>query len=88
VADMGEVPDGEDFKKFLNPKSLEVLTGCRVEPALAQAQAGGRWQFERQGYFCADAKDCKPERLVFNRTVTLRDAWAKIEKGGGKKPAR
>jgi glutaminyl-tRNA synthetase len=86
VADPGDIPEGEDFKKFLNPKSLEVLKGCRVEPALAQAQAGGRWQFERQGYFCADSKESKPGALVFNRTVTLRDTWAKIEKGG--KPAR
>jgi glutaminyl-tRNA synthetase len=72
----------EDFKSVLHPKSLEVLTGCRVEPALAGASPGSRFQFERQGYFCADARDSAPGRLVFNRTVGLRDTWAKIEKGG------
>ncbi|MBI5240687.1 MAG: glutamine--tRNA ligase/YqeY domain fusion protein [Elusimicrobia bacterium] len=82
AADLGDVPEGEDFLKHLNPKSLETLKGCRVEPALAQAGPGGRWQFERQGYFCADSRDCKPGSLVFDRTVTLRDTWAKIEKGG------
>ena len=80
VADPADIPEGEDFRKYLNPKSLEVLKGCRVEPALAEAPAGSRWQFERQGYFCADAKDSRPGALVFNRTVTLRDAWARIEK--------
>ncbi len=86
VSDLGEVPEGEDFKQHLNPKSLETLQGCRVEPALAKAEPGGRWQFERQGYFCADPKDCKPGAPVFNRTVTLRDTWVKIDKGG--KPPR
>jgi glutaminyl-tRNA synthetase len=60
---------------------LEVLKGCRVEPALAGAPPGSRFQFERQGYFCADSRDSAPGRLVFNRTVGLRDTWAKIEKG-------
>jgi glutaminyl-tRNA synthetase len=70
--------DDEDFKTSLNPQSLETLTDCRVEPSLTQATPGSRWQFERTGYFCLDAKDATPARLVFNRTVALRDSWAKI----------
>jgi glutaminyl-tRNA synthetase len=70
--------EDEDFKASLNPKSLETLTGCRVEPSLAAAVAGSRYQFERTGYFCADARDFAPGRLVFNRAVALRDSWAKI----------
>jgi glutaminyl-tRNA synthetase len=64
----------------LNPNSLVVLTGCKVEPSLRDAAPGGRFQFERQGYFCVDAKDSSPGRLVFNRAVALRDTWAKKEK--------
>ena len=64
----------------LNPNSLETLTSCRVEPSLAGAAPGSRYQFERLGYFCVDSVDSSDERLVFNRTVTLRDSWAKIEK--------
>src|SRR5262249_58229610 len=64
----------------LNPKSLEVLTTCQVEPSLAGATPGSRYQFERQGYFCVDP-DTRPGALVFNRTVTLRDTWARIERG-------
>ncbi len=79
VPDPGDVPEGTDWKSYLNPHSLEVLTSCQVEPALRGAQPGFRCQFERQGYFCVDP-DTTPERLVFNRTVTLRDTWAKIEK--------
>jgi len=71
--------DGEDFIAHLNPKSLETLTSCRVEPSLAGAAPGSIYQFERQGYFCVDP-DSTDERLVFNRTVALRDSWAKIEK--------
>ncbi len=66
-----------DYKTFLNPKSLEVLTGCKVEPGLAAAKPGQRFQFERQGYFCVDP-DSAQGKLVFNRTVPLRDTWAKI----------
>ncbi len=69
---------GADFKESLNPKSLEVLTECRVEPSLEGADPGCRFQFERVGYFCADSVDSKPGNLVFNRTVQLRDTWAKI----------
>jgi glutaminyl-tRNA synthetase len=72
--------DGPDFKTYLNPNSLQTLTSCRVEPSLADAQPGSRYQFERQGYFCVDTKDSSAEKLVFNRTVTLRDRWARIEK--------
>jgi len=67
-----------DFTNYLNPKSLEILKSCRVEPSLANASPGGRFQFERLGYFCTDLKDSQPGRLVFNRIVTLRDTWAKI----------
>jgi glutaminyl-tRNA synthetase len=68
-----------DWKENVNPKSLEVLTGCKVEPSLAGAKPLDRFQFERLGYFCVD-RDSGPGRLVFNRTVTLRDEWAKIQK--------
>jgi len=76
----GDDEDGGDFTTSLNPKSLEVLTECRLEPSLAGASPGSRYQFERQGYFCVDS-DTRPGALVFNRTVTLRDTWARIEKG-------
>jgi glutaminyl-tRNA synthetase len=72
-----------DVMADLNPESLEVLTGCRVEPALAAAAVGETVQFERQGYFCLDP-DSTPEALVFNRTVGLRDSWAKAQAGGRK----
>jgi len=74
--------DGDDFMKHLNPKSLEILGPCRVEPSLAGAAPGSRYQFERLGYFCADAKDSSTQKLVFNRIVTLRDSWAKISGKG------
>ena len=76
--------EGRDFKSFLNPNSLETLTSCRVEPSLAGAEPGSRYQFERQGYFCVDA-DSAGGKLVFNRTVALRDSWAKIEKAQKKR---
>jgi glutaminyl-tRNA synthetase len=74
--------DGEDIESILNPKSLEVLTDCFVEPSLAEAKPGDKIQFERNGYFCADL-DSAPGKPVFNRTVTLKDTWAKIEKKQG-----
>jgi glutaminyl-tRNA synthetase len=77
-----DVPAGGRFTDFLNPKSLEVLSGCRLEPGLAGAAPGSRFQFERLGYFCADLKDSRPDRPVFNRTTGLRDTWAKIQKKG------
>ncbi len=70
----------KDFIELLNPGSLETLKGCKLEPSLLKAKAGERFQFMRLGYFCVDSKDSAPERPVFNRTVTLRDAWAKIKK--------
>ena len=79
--DPGQVEEGQDFTANLNPKSLEVLTDCKLEPALADAAPGARYQFERMGYFSVDA-DSAPGKPVFNRTVTLKDAWAKIEKRG------
>ena len=75
-----EVEDGADFKTNLNPESVEILGDAKVEPGLATAKPGERFQFERQGYFCVDTVDSAPERPVFNRTVSLRDTWAKIEK--------
>ena len=74
-----DVAEGADFKASLNPNSLETLTSCRVEPSLAGAAPGNRYQFERLGYFCVDPNS-SDERLVFNRTVSLRDTWAKIQK--------
>jgi glutaminyl-tRNA synthetase len=74
--DPDDVPEGADYKANLNPTSLEVLALCRVEPSLAGAAVGSRYQFERQGYFCVDP-DSTPVALVFNRSVSLRDSWAK-----------
>src|SRR5271157_199316 len=72
-----EVAEGEDYSTYVNPNSLEILKGCWVEPALAEPKAGDKFQFERTGYFCMDP-DSAPGSPVFNRTVTLRDTWAKI----------
>ena len=79
-----DVPEGQDFTVNLNPNSLEVITHAKVEPSLANAQPGYRCQFERLGYFCADL-DSKPGAPVFNRTVALKDTWAKVEKKQGVK---
>ncbi len=76
--DPDEVEEGQTFLSNLNPNSLEVLTGCKVEPSLAGAEPGSRYQFLRQGYFCIDP-DTTDEQLVVNLTVPLRDTWAKIE---------
>jgi glutaminyl-tRNA synthetase len=75
-----EEKDNIDFKTYLNPNSLEILTSCRVEPVLANAAPGSRYQFERIGYFSVDSVDSSDGALVFNRTVTLRDSWANIAK--------
>jgi glutaminyl-tRNA synthetase len=83
-----DAPEGQDFTANLNPTSLETLTGCRLEPSLAASESGLRVQFERHGYFCVDSRDGSPDSLVFNRTVSLRDGWAKLQKkqqGGQKK---
>jgi len=73
-----DVEEGRDYKEYLNAESLKKIT-AEVEPSLAKAEAGSRWQFEREGYFFADPVDSKEGRPVFNRIVTLKDAWAKIE---------
>jgi glutaminyl-tRNA synthetase len=78
IPDPEEVAEGQTFLDHLNPESLEVLHGCLGEPSLATATAPARFQFERLGYFCVDP-DSKPGALVMNRTVALRDTWAKIE---------
>jgi glutaminyl-tRNA synthetase len=75
-----EAEEGKDFSDYLNPQSLEVLRNCLVEPSLSKAEPASRYQFERLGYFCVDSRDSKPGCLVFNRTVSLRDTWAKIMK--------
>jgi glutaminyl-tRNA synthetase len=82
-ADPSDDEEGVDFTAHLNPQSLEVLPSCQVEPSLAGAAPGSRYQFERLGYFCVDTVDATPEALIFNRTVTLRDTWAKIEQTQG-----
>jgi len=79
--DPNQVVEGQDFTANLNPKSLEILTGCKLEPSLSGASPGERYQFERLGYFCVDP-DSTPRNPVFNRTVTLKDTLAKIEKRG------
>jgi glutaminyl-tRNA synthetase len=79
--DPDDVPEGADWRDGLNPKSLEVLANCFVEPSVAKAAAGTRYQFERLGYFCVD-KESSPKRMVFNRTVTLKDTWAKVAQKG------
>ena len=79
--------EGRDFKSCLNPRSVETLTSCRVEPSLAGAAPESRYQFERQGYFCVDP-DSSAGALVFNRTVPLRDSWAKIERAQRRRASR
>ena len=76
-----ETEEGKDFKDYINPASCEVLKNCQLEPSLANAKPGNTYQFERLGYYCVDNKDSPP---VFNRTVTLRDEWAKIQKSQSK----
>jgi glutaminyl-tRNA synthetase len=79
--DPDDAGEGEDFTSYLNPESLEVLSGCKLEPSLAGAAPGSRYQFERLGYFCVDL-DSTRDKPVFNRTVALKDTWAKIEQRG------
>ena len=74
-----EVEEGQDFLDNLNPRSLEVLTSCKLEPALAQAVIGESYQFMRNGYFCLDSVDTREGQLVFNRTISLVDSWAKMQ---------
>ena len=82
IANVADIPDGEDWKNYLNPKSLVVVPDAKLERSLASAKPGDRCQFERLGYFCADTES-RPEKPVFNRTVTLKDEWAKIQKKQG-----
>jgi glutaminyl-tRNA synthetase len=71
--------EGDDFTRFLNPNSLDVVQGCKLEPSLATAQPGQQFQFERLGYFCPDSARHVTGAPVWNRTIELRDSWAKIE---------
>jgi glutaminyl-tRNA synthetase len=82
VEDLSTIPEDQDWKTALNERSLEVLTGCKLEPSLAEAKVGEPVQFERLGYFVVDSKDSRPDRLVFNRSVTLKDTWAKVQAKG------
>jgi glutaminyl-tRNA synthetase len=82
VPDPDEVGEDQDFTARLNPDSLVTLGDSRIEPSVAGAPPGTRYQFERQGYFVSDFVDSTPGKLVFNRTVTLRDTWAKIKQKG------
>ena len=81
-ADPYDLAEGQDVLDNLNPNSLEILTGAKLEPSLANAKLEDRFQFERVGYFCLDP-DSTPGKLVFNRTLALKDSWAKIEKKAG-----
>ena len=78
-----DTSNSKDLKDILNPHSITVVSTGRLEPSMAESEVGQRYQFERTGYFCLDEKDSSPSKLVFNRTVTLRDTWAKIQ--GSKK---
>ena len=82
IANVSEIPEDKDWKSYLNPKSLVIVPNAKLERSLAAASPGDRCQFERIGYFCAD-KESTPEKLIFNRTVTLKDEWAKIQKKQG-----
>jgi glutaminyl-tRNA synthetase len=79
LEDTGAVPEGRDYREFLNPASLEVLSGARMEPVVPGLAAGAHFQFERMGYFCIDTKHSRPGVPVINRTVTLKDGWAKAQ---------
>lgn len=78
--DPENVEDGRDFLDNINLDSLQVIDNCVVEPSLKEAKVGEAYQFIRKGYFCLDSKDSSSDRLIFNRTVSLRDSWAKIQK--------
>jgi len=82
--DLAKVPPDQDWTTYLNPQSLEVVSGCQVEPSLSETRPGARFQFERLGYFCADP-DSRPGAPVFNRTVSLKDAWSRMDKGSAGK---
>ncbi|MBF0485986.1 MAG: glutamine--tRNA ligase, partial [Candidatus Omnitrophica bacterium] len=80
--DLNKIPEGRDYKEYLNPQSLTVLSGAKGEPSLALAKTGEMFQFERLGYFCVDSLS-PSGRKVFNRTVSLKDEWARVEKKAG-----
>ena len=80
VEDPADESDGQDWMTHLNPESLEVVPNCLVEPFVKDAQVGQVYQFERLGYFCVDEEEAQDGSNVFNRTVTLRDSWAKTQK--------
>ncbi|MCA9088515.1 MAG: glutamine--tRNA ligase/YqeY domain fusion protein [Planctomycetaceae bacterium] len=82
VEDPADIPEGDAWREALNENSLQVLADCKLEPSLAEVSSDMAVQFERLGYFIADSQDSTPEKLVFNRTVTLKDAWAKEQKKG------
>jgi glutaminyl-tRNA synthetase len=73
--DSSDVPEGKDWKDMINPNALQVVGKAKLEPSLGSAAAGDKFQFERMGYFCVDSKDSSPDKLVFNRTVTLKEPW-------------
>jgi glutaminyl-tRNA synthetase len=79
IEDPADVPENEDWKNYLNEKSLETVSDAKLEPSLKDARPGEPVQFERLGYFVPDSNDSQPDHLVFNRSVTLKDAWAKIQ---------
>ena len=80
IENVGDIPEGVDYKTYLNPDSVKVISAAKLEPSLRNAAPGTRFQFERLGYFCVDSKHSQPGKPVFNRTVQLKDSWAKIEK--------
>jgi glutaminyl-tRNA synthetase len=82
IEDVADIPEDQDWKSYLNPQSEVILKNAKLEPALAHKPTGFRCQFERLGYFCVD-KDSSSAKPIFNRTVTLKDEWAKIQKKGG-----
>jgi len=79
IPDLAEIPDGKDYRDYLNPDSLVILPNAKVEPLVKDIAAGERFQFERLGYFCVDGKHSRPGAPVLNRTVTLKDTWAKVQ---------
>jgi len=79
VANPDDLPEGQELTDVLNPNSLIVVPGAKIEPSVAGDPTGTRYQFERTGYFMSDPNENRSDRLVFNRTVTLRDTWAKIK---------
>ncbi|MHA1267934.1 MAG: glutamine--tRNA ligase, partial [Candidatus Helarchaeota archaeon] len=83
-ADPYEVPAGGEFTDNINPESMQVVKGAKLEPSLVDAESCEHFQFMRQGYFCADEVDSRPDALVFNRTISLVDTWAKMQKQRGK----